>query len=75
MKNTSTVRFTMDMSTEQHTYLKMLAAKEGASMKEFVTNHLPRPSVGQDMPKEKFEQLLNEIMTDHSDTLRSLSKR
>lgn len=73
MKNT--VRFSMDISTEQHTYWKMLAAKESISMREFVTKHMPNPSIGRDMPKDKFNILLNEILTDHADTLRSLSKR
>ncbi|WP_138107466.1 hypothetical protein [Candidatus Rhabdochlamydia sp. T3358] len=35
-----TVRLTIDFPTEQHAYLKMLAAKKGMSMRQYVIESL-----------------------------------
>lgn len=70
-----TVRFTMDMDLGQHTYLKMMAAKEGASMKEYITNHLPSPSISEDLGDAEFKKILNQIVDEHSETFKRLSKR
>lgn len=74
-----TVRLTVDFPIEQHTFIKMMAAKEGISMRQFIIEHLPAPDLekakkGQ-VKKIKFDALLNEIMTEYEDELRSLSKR
>jgi len=43
MASKKTVRITVDISVEQHAYLKMLAAKEGLTLQEFVLKCLPNP--------------------------------
>lgn len=74
-----TVRLTVDFPAEQHTYIKMMAAKEGISMRQFIIEHLPTPQLEKPkkgiVKKTKFNALLDEIMTEYSDELRSLSKR
>lgn len=74
-----TVRLTVDFPIEQHTYIKMRAAKEGVSMRQFIIDHLPMPEVTKvkkgTIKKAKFNALLEEIMTEYADELRSLSKR
>lgn len=74
-----TVRLTVDFPIEQHTYIKMMAAKEGISMRQFIIEHLPSPELKKNkkgsIAKTKFNALLDEIMTEYADELRSLSKR
>ena len=74
-----TVRLTVDFPVEQHTYIKMMAAKEGISMRQYIIEHLPGPKLEKTkkgtVKKTKFNALLNEIMTEYADELRSLSKR
>lgn len=74
-----TVRLTVDFPVEQHTYIKMMAAKEGISMRQFIIEHLPSPKLEETkrgtVKKAKFKKLLEEIMTEYADELRSLSKR
>ena len=74
-----TVRLTVDFPVEQHTYIKMMAAKEGISMRQFIIEHLPAPDLKKNkkgiVKKTKFNKLLDEIMTEYADELRSLSKR
>jgi len=41
-----TVRLTIDFPVDQHTYIKMLAAKEGVSLRQFVIEHLPNLEKG-----------------------------
>ena len=40
-KHQETVRLTIDFPAKQHTYIKMLAAAEGVSLRQFVIEHLP----------------------------------
>lgn len=74
-----TVRLTVDFPVEQHTYIKMMAAKEGISMRQFIIEHLPGPELKKTkkgtVKKAKFKALLDDIMTEYADELRSLSKR
>lgn len=74
-----TVRLTVDFPVEQHTYIKMMAAKEGISMRQFIIQHLPAPDLQKIKKKTvkqtKFNALLDEIMTEYADELRSLSQR
>lgn len=74
-----TVRLTVDFPVEQHTYIKMMAAKEGVSMRKFIIEHLPSPQLKktkkEGIKKAKFNALLDEIMDEYEDELRSLSKR
>lgn len=74
-----TVRLTVDFPIDQHRYIKMMAAKEGISMRQFIIEHLPNPDLRKTakstIKKAKFDALLNEIITDYADELRSLSKK
>ena len=75
----NTVRFTVDFPQEQHIFLKMLAAKEGKSLKQLVIEHLPHPYTGEDnkpkIKKKKFNALLDEILTDYKEELKNLADR
>lgn len=79
MTQKQTVRLTVDFPVEQHIYIKMMAAKEGISMRQFIVEHLPAPELKKTkkgiVKKTKFKALLDEIMTEYADELRSLSKR
>jgi hypothetical protein len=74
-----TVRLTIDVPAKQHTYIKMLAAKEGVSLRQFVIEHLP--SLGADKRKHKeieqdeFDELLKELLNEKSAALKRLSKK
>jgi hypothetical protein len=74
-----TVRLTVDFPVEQHTYIKMMAAKEGISMRQFIIEHLPSPELKrtkkETVRKAKFNKLLDEIVTEYAEELKSLSKR
>lgn len=74
-----TVRLTVDFPIEQHTFIKMMAAKEGISMRRYIIEHLPGPDLSKakkgTVKQTKFKELLDEIMTEYSAELRSLSKR
>lgn len=68
-----TVRLTIDFPVEQHTFLKMMAAKEGVSMRKFVIEHLPYPTDKKD--NKEFSHYLDEIIDEYSEQLKSLSKK
>lgn len=72
-----TVRLTIDFPADQHVYLKMLAVKEGISLRQFVIEHLPSPHEEKEprMKKEKFDKLLQEIIDEYKHELKSLSNR
>jgi hypothetical protein len=70
---------TIDFPEEQHTYLKMLAAKSGISMKQFVINALSqtvesRKGDGK-LGKNKFKKLLKETVEEYDDVLRRLADK
>lgn len=74
-----TVRLTIDFPVAQHTYIKMLAAKEGISLRKFVIEHLP--SLGEnkkkhkDIEKDEFDRLLKELLVEKADVLKRLAKK
>jgi hypothetical protein len=74
-----TVRLTIDFPTEQHTYLKMLAAKEGMSLRQFVIDHLPNlhkgPQKYQYVEQDEFDELLKDLLIEKADMLKRLSKK
>ncbi len=78
-KKQETVRLTIDFPLDQHKYIKMLAAKEGISLRRFVTEHLPslhkRKKTHQDIEKDEFEDLLKELLVEKADVLKRLSKK
>ncbi len=75
----STVRLTIDFPVDQHTYIKMLAAKEGISLRKFVIEHLPNLEHGKkkhrDIEKDEFDELLKSLLKEKSDVLKRLSKK
>jgi hypothetical protein len=72
-----TIRLTIDFPLEQHTYIKMLAAKEGISLRKFVMDRLPDPKefLYQKNRKDQFNSLLEEIISDYEQELKNLSDR
>lgn len=74
-----TVRLTIDFPKDQHTYIKMLATKEGISLRQFVIEHLPSLEKGKTKHKEiendEFDELLKELLVKKADVLKRLSKK
>lgn len=76
-----TVRLTIDFPAEQHTYIKMLAAKQGVSLRQFVIEHLPGLEKTKSKKKQKdasdkeFDQLLKEFLIEKAPMLKRLSKK
>ncbi len=74
-----TVRLTIDFPANQHTYIKMLAAKEGVSLRQFVIEHLPNleksKKKNKDVEKDEFDDLLKELLVKKADVLKRLSKK
>lgn len=76
-----TVRLTIDFPVRQHTYIKMLAAKEGLSLRQFVIEHLPGLDDHKSKKKHKnasdkeFDELLKEFLVEKAPMLKRLSKK
>lgn len=75
----NTVRLTIDFPAKQHTYIKMLAAKEGVSIRQFVIEHLPGLDDGKKQHKnatdKEFDELLKEFLVEKAPMLKRLSKK
>ncbi len=75
----NTVRLTIDFPAEQHAYLKMLAAKRGISMRQYVIESLCG-SIDQeakhiDLSENKFKKALGKIIKENDDVLRRLANK
>ena len=75
-----TVRLTIDFPTEQHAYLKMLAAKRGVSMRQYVIESLCENIEKQeakhiDLSENKFKKALNKVISENDDVLRRLADK
>ena len=76
-----TIRLTIDFPVKQHTYIKMLAAKEGVSLRQFVIEHLPGLEKTKSKKKHKnandkeFDTLLKEFLVEKAPMLKRLSKK
>lgn len=70
-----TVRLTIDFPVEQHTYIKMLAAKEGVSLRQFVIDHLPSLKKKKEIPQDEFDELLKELLIQKGSLLKRLAKK
>jgi len=73
-----TVRLTIDFPANQHKYIKILAAKEGISLRQFVIEHLPNldnKKKHKDIENDEFDELLKEMLVEKADTLRRLAKK
>ena len=73
------VRLTIDFPAEQHTYIKMLAAAEGITLRQFVIECLPSPQKQgvkhKNIPKRKFNKLLKEFLIEKAPMLKRLSEK
>ena len=73
------VRLTIDFPIDQHTYIKMLAAAEGVSLRQFVIECLPSPEnktvKHKNIPKRKFNKLLKEFLVEKAPMLKRLSDK
>lgn len=80
-QNDKTVRLTIDFPVKQHTYIKMLAAKEGVSLRQFVIEHLPGLNDSKTKKKhqnagdKEFDELLKEFLVEKAPMLKRLSKK
>ena len=76
-----TVRLTIDFPVKQHTYIKMLAAKEGVSLRQFVIEHLPGLGTTKNKKKHKnasdkeFNKMLKDFLVEKAPMLKRLSKK
>jgi uncharacterized protein (DUF1778 family) len=75
-----TVRLTIDFPAEQHAYLKMLAAKRGVSMRQYVIESLCENIEKQeakhiDLSENKFKKALNKVISENDDALRRLADK
>lgn len=73
------VRFTLDIPAEQHAYLKMLAAKKGISMREYVLESLSKSVESEvenvDLRENKFKKILKNVIAENDDVLRRLADK
>lgn len=79
-RQAATVRLTIDFPAEQHAYLKMLAAKKGISMRQYVIEALSKNVDSEgvkntDLSKNKFKKLLNQTIEEHDDVLKRLADK
>lgn len=73
-----TVRLTIDIPMRQHKYIKMLAAGEGVSLRQFVIERLPGEHTKKrhkDANDEEFNKLLEEFLVEKAPMLKRLSKK
>ncbi len=75
-----TVRLTIDFPVEQHAYLKMLAAKKGVSMRQYVIESLCETVEIQeakyiDLSENKFKKALGKVIGGNDDVLRRLADK
>jgi hypothetical protein len=76
-KQQDTVRLTIDFPADQHTYIKMLAAKEGMTLRQFVIEHLPSLEKGKhaEIEDDEFDEILKEMLVKKSALFKRLSKK
>ena len=81
-RNHGTVRLTIDVPVEQHTYIKMLAVKEGVSLRQFVIEHLPgvkkhrkSKTKHEHTGDKEFDEMLKDFIVEKAPMLKRLSKK
>lgn len=79
-KKEDTVRLTIDFPAEQHAYLKMLAAKRGVSMRQYVIESLCENVEKQDakhidLSENKFKKAMSMVISENDDVLRRLADK
>lgn len=74
-----TVRLTIDFPAEQHAYLKMLAAKKGISMRQYVVEALcgnvEQEAKHIDLTENKFKKALRKVIDENDDVLKRLADK
>lgn len=74
-----TVRLTIDFPAEQHAYLKMLAAKKGVSMRQYVVEALcgnvEQEAKQIDLSENKFKKALSKVIDENDDVLKRLADK
>ena len=78
--HSKTVRLTIDFPVEQHAYLKMIAAKKGVSMREYVIESLSKNVEMEqikhaDLNENKFKKILKKVADENDDVLRRLADK
>lgn len=72
------VRLSLDVSCEFHMFLKMKAAKEGVSIREYVLESIAmrgsQECLNIDIDDKTFNEALEKTRKDHKDFSRKLSK-
>lgn len=75
----NTVRLTIDFPAEQHAYLKMLAARRGISMRQYVIESLcenvEQEAKHIDLSQNKFKKSLDKVIKENDDVLRRLASK
>jgi hypothetical protein len=80
MEHAPMMRFSLDIPFEWHMHLKMLAAKKGISMREYILEALAFKEASEsknvcDMDDKTFRKGLSRIRKTHSKLAQNLSKR
>lgn len=74
-----TIRLTIDFPVEQHAYLKMIAAKNGISMRQYVIESLcgnvEQEAKHIDLSENKFKKALKKVLKENDDVLRRLADK
>lgn len=75
-----TVRLTIDFPAEQHAYLKMLAAKKGISMRQYVIESVCENVENDeakyiDLSENKFKKAMGKVISENDDVLRRLADK
>lgn len=73
------IRLSLDIPTAQHMHLKMMAAKKGISMREYILEALAFKEAADEedieMDNKTFRKGLNRIRKERSQLAKNLSKR
>jgi hypothetical protein len=74
-----TTRLTIDFPKDQHIYLKMLAAEQGVSLRQFVIDHLPnlhgKEKKQKDMDRDKFGRLVKKFLVKKANLMKRLADK
>jgi hypothetical protein len=73
-----TVRLTIDIPIDQHTYIKMLSANRGVTLRKFVIEHLPNlehKEKHEEIKEDEFDKLLKELLVEKGELLKRLAKK
>lgn len=73
------IRLSLDIPIEMHAYLKMLAAKRGISMRQFIMEsigeNIEQEAKHIDLSENKFKKALKKVLNDNDDVLERLANK